>query len=268
MSLYSDLEYSIFGGRPIELYKFTHDTDIWTYSNVSKDVDFFQDIYRKLAISRSTIGQSSEIEKLDLVVTCPLNCEISQLLLIGSPENVVSLTVFRIHEGATGSIVAWKGRVVSAKWNEGFCELSCDSVYSLQKRIGLRARYTRACRHILYGAGCKVDKSAYAIAGVVTAIDASMTILTIAEAAGQADGYFIAGMVGTPSGAFRFVINHVGTSIYLSMPIPTLTVGSAILLYPGCDHSLETCRDRFNNLANNGSFAWIPTDNPFEGSIV
>lgn len=268
MSLYSELEYSIFGGRPIELYKFTHDTNVWTYSNVSKDVEFGQDIYRKLAISRGVIGQSSEIEKLDLTVTCPLNCEVSQLLLIGTPENVVSLTVFRIHEGATGSIVAWKGRVVSAKWNEGFCELSCESVYSLQKRIGLRARYTRQCRHILYGAGCKVDKASFAVAGTVSAIDGSMTILTIDEAAGYTDGYFIAGMIGTASSAFRFVVNHVGSSVYISMPVPSLAIGATITMYPGCDHSLEVCRDLFNNLPNNGSFAWIPTDNPFEGSIV
>jgi uncharacterized phage protein (TIGR02218 family) len=190
------------------------------------------------------------------------------LFLLGSPENVVTLTIFRQHDGADGTVVLWKGRVVAAKWNDGICELTCESIYSMQKRTGLRARYTRQCRHVLYGQGCKVDKAVHAVSGTVSAYDGSFTVLTVPEAAAYPDGHFLAGMLGTATGAYRFIVNHHGSTIVTAAPLIAVEVGDVLSLYPGCDHSLTTCLYKFNNLANNGSFAWIPTDNPFQGSIV
>jgi uncharacterized phage protein (TIGR02218 family) len=268
MSLYSELELSIFGGRPIELYKFVHGSDILAYSAVSKDVVYGADTYVRLPIGKTSISQTAEIAKADVTISCPVGCEVSQLFLIGSPENIVSLTIFRQHDGADGTVVLWKGRVVAAKWNGGKCELTCESIYSMLTRNGLRARYTRQCRHVLYGQGCKLDKAAFAIPAAVSAIDGSLTVITVPDAAGYPERHFIAGMIGTLAGAYRFVVNHSGSTLVLATPLPSVAALDVINLYPGCDHSLVTCRDKFNNLANNGSFAWIPTENPFEGSIV
>ncbi|GAB6191157.1 phage BR0599 family protein [Desulfocastanea catecholica] len=268
MSLYSELELSIFGGRPIELYKFVHGGDTWAYSSVSKNVVYGADTYTRLPIGRTNISQTGEIAKADVTVSCPTNCGISQLFLTGSPENIVTLTIFRQHDGAEGTVVLWKGRVLAAKWNGGTCELTCESIYSMLKRNGLRGRYTRQCRHVLYGQGCKLDKSAFAIPAEVAAINGSLTVLTVPDAAGYAAGYFIAGMIGTLGGAYRCIVNHSGATLTLATPTKLIAALDTINLYPGCDHSLTTCRDKFNNQANNGSFAWIPTDNPFTGSIV
>src|SRR3546814_2715916 len=41
--------------------------------------------------------------------------------------------------------------------------------------------------------------------------------------------------------------------------------GTAISLYPGCDHRRMTCKDKFNNILNYGGFDWIPTKNPMGG---
>lgn len=268
MSLYSEFELSLFGGKPIELYKFVHGADVWTYCAVSKDVVYDTETYAQLPIGRTSIGQNNEMAKSDITITCPIGCEVSQLFLTGSPENAVSVTIFRQHDGAEdGPVVAWKGRVVSAKWDGAKCKLVCGSIYSTQKRIGLRARYTRNCRHILYSRGCNLNKDDFAIPATVSAIDGSLTVLTVPAAAGYSAGYFLAGMIGA-DGVYRFIINHSGSSITLATPITSVAVDDTINLYPGCDHSLATCKNKFNNLANNGSFAWIPIRNPFEGSVV
>lgn len=263
-----DLELSIFGGKPNELYKFVHGTDIFCYSSILKEIVYDEDTYTKLAIHRERIGQTVEINKTDLSISCPISSDIAQLYLTGSPENIVTLTIFKQHQGADDTIVLWKGRVISAKVNYPSIDFSCEAIYSMQKRSGLRARYLRNCRHVLYGDECRLNKEDFVIAGTVAGIDDSLTILTVPEAAGYADGYFIAGMISTANGAFRFIVNHVGSTLTLSSVIMSLAAEDLINLYPGCDHSLTTCRDKFNNLYNNGAFPWIPTKNPFEGSIL
>lgn len=282
MSLYSELELSIFGGRPVELYKFTHAAEVWTYSSVSEDVVYNTETYSRLAIRRSSIGQGSEIAKADMTISCPLSCEISQLFLNGSPEEVVTLTIFRNHVNSDdGPVVVWKGRVILAKWNGSTCKLTCQSIYSLQKRAGLRRRYTRGCQHVLYGRGCRIedtegvspmDKENFMVPGVVTAIgDAAMT-LTVSGIDAYLAGEFIAGMVATTTddvtAVFRFITDQAENILTVSTPLLAIAVDDPVYLYLGCSHDLTACNEKFNNLPNYGGFPWMPFENPFEGSII
>ena len=56
-----------------------------------------------------------------------------------------------------------------------------------------------------------------------------------------------------------------GSGLTLIYPAP-LTPGETVSLYPGCDHTLQTCHGRFNNAENFGGFPWIPRRNPFNES--
>jgi len=268
MSLFSDLEQSIFGGKPIDLFRFVHGTQVWTYSRVSKEIVYNGETYTRLAISRTSIGHQSELAKSDIKVEVPIGSGISQLFLPGSVENIVSLTIFHQQDGATDTRVGWKGRITLSSWDDGVCTLNGESLYGRQRRNGLRDRYTRGCQYDVYGRGCWLDKANFAVAGTVTAIDSSLTVLTVPEAAGYADGYFIAGMVETSDGAYRFIVNQSGSDITLTSPVNGVTVDDAITIYPGCDHSRQVCNDKFGNILNYGGKPWIPVDNPNTGSII
>jgi hypothetical protein len=81
-------------------------------------------------------------------------------------------------------------------------------------------------------------------------------------------------MIETASGDLRYIIDHSGTQLTLIVPLSDLTEdvndssGDALVaLYPGCDHTRETCKDKFDNLANYGGFPWIPSKNPFANSV-
>lgn len=268
MTTYTELETSVYGGKPVELYRFVHGTNIWTYNTGEEDITHDGEVYTPLALSRDgEMVISGEPTKVNITVVLPVASAVSKLYLSGAPEQVVLLTVFRHHYGADLPLVYWKGRVISVVWESSQAKLSCESIFSSLKRIGLRARYQRGCRHVLYGPGCRVLKEDYAINGAIDVIDASRTIITISELSSFPSGYFVAGMVQFP-GELRFILGHSGTRITLSTPVINSIVKDEAIIYPGCNHTRAVCSSKFNNILNFGGFPWIPTTNPFQGSIV
>jgi uncharacterized phage protein (TIGR02218 family) len=265
MTTYSGLETSTHGGRPVELYRFAHGAQIWTYSS-GPEIAYNGETYAAFPIGREDMQQVKELNKSSLEVLVPRTSELSLLYLAGNPEHVVTLTVFRTHVGASdGPVVYWKGRIVTVDWpDNATAKLSCESVFTSLKRPGLRARYQRMCRHALYSGQCGVDKDTFAVAGTVSAINAAKTVLTVTAADALDDGWFTGGMVETPTGGFLFVTAHTGSSITLANPC-ALVATNAVTLYPGCARNRETCKDKFNNILNFGGWPWIPTRNPFDG---
>lgn len=268
MSTYLGLDLSIYSGKPVELYRFVHGSDVWTFCSSSANVSYNGETYTSTPIKRSTIGQENEISKDTITISFDLANAVTLLFLIGNPEQTVVLTIFRMHVGSNEVVCIWKGRITLAKWSENRCELSGESIFSKQKQGGRGPRYTKQCRVDLYGTQCGVNKASHAIAGTVATVDAGWTVITIAAAAAYADGYFIGGLFKTASGARRTIIRHSGESITIWSPVKGLEVGNSITLYPGCDRSLEVCASRFGNSLNYRGFPWIPTDNPFVGSVI
>lgn len=265
MSTYSDLESSIHGGRPVELFRFVHGAQVWTYSS-GPEVEHGGETYAAFPIGRDEMQQVKELSKSPLEVLIPRTSELSLLYLVGNPEHVTTLTVFRLHIGASDSpVVYWKGRVVSVDWPDpATAKLSCESVFTSLKRPGLRARYQRMCRRALYETGCNVNKDAYAVAGTVSAINSAKTVLTVAAADALDDGWFTGGMVRTPTGGLLFITAHSGSSLTLMNPC-SLAVSDAVTLYPGCARNRETCKNKFDNILNYGGWPCIPLRNPFDG---
>jgi uncharacterized phage protein (TIGR02218 family) len=266
MSSYSDFEYSAHEGRPVELYRFAHGGDVWAYSN-GPGAEYNDETYLAFAIGRDGLEQSAEIHRSDLTVSVPRSSPISMLYLVGNPESVVSVTVYRQHIGAAGTMVYWRGRVTGATWDGASCKLTCENIFTSLRRPGLRARYQRMCRHALYRHGCGVDMASHAVGGTVSAVDSRTTVLTIPEAAALPDGWFTGGMLTTPTGGWLFVVGHEGSVVTVQHPC-RLGVSDGVTLYPGCDRSRETCAAKFGNILNFGGYPWIPQRNPFDGRSI
>jgi hypothetical protein len=217
----------------------------------------------------SSFSQSGEIAKDPLTLKFLLGHEFAQSFVATTPEEITTVTIF---EGNFGDVddeylVAWKGRVVDSTVDQYIINLSCESLFSQLKRTGLSDRFSKRCRHTLYRRGCNLDEADFAVAAVCSA--ASFTVLTVAEAAVEADGHWVGGMLKGPDGSFRMIISHAGDQITISYPMPSLTgADDDIFIYPGCRHNREDCYVKFDNIANNGSFAWVPDINPFGGTAI
>jgi uncharacterized phage protein (TIGR02218 family) len=265
MTTYAQAEVSAHGGRPVEMFRFVYGSQVWTYSS-GPEVEYNGETYVGYPIGRDEMQQTKDLHKSALEILLPRTSELSLLYLAGSPENIITVTVFRTHVGVSdGPVVYWKGRIVSVEWPDpATAKLSCESVFTSLKRPGLRARYQRMCRHALYSEQCGVDKATYAVAGTVSAINAAKTVLTVSAADAMADGWYSGGMVETPTGGFLFVTSHAGSSVTLANPC-ALAVSDVVTLYPGCARNRETCQGKFGNILNFGGWPWIPSRNPFDG---
>lgn len=271
---YAAYETSVQDGRPVELYDFVRNGEHTRYTSQSRDYDYAGHVYVSEAIGRTEVEQTNELAKMGIKVTFPRSNAFALGFIGTLHESVTVLTVWRGHVGDPDSEfeVVWKGRVQTAGAEGAEITLECESIHTSVKRMGLRARYQKPCRHTLYGRGCNLDKADWAVPATVTAADG--VTLTVTEAALQADGWYTGGMVGTADGGLRFIMDHVGDQITLSRASESvladvLDVGSAsVNLYPGCAHDLDTCASKFNNHLANGGFFWIPSKNPMGGSSI
>lgn len=263
-----------------ELYKFTQDTQIWTYTSGDSETVYNSETYTPVSMGRNNIESKNELSKANLEIKLDQSSALAQYLLTAYLEQIVSLTLFTQEDGSTQ--VAWKGRLANVKPGTATMTLTFESIFTSLRRPGLRARYQRPCRHVLYGRGCTLDKDNFAIPGSVDSV--SGAVVQVPEAAAYADGYFNAGMIQAADGTYRFILNHSGAALTLVRPFEYLIEarassgwgrnwggqygGTAVTLYPGCDRQKTTCINKFNNLANFGGFPYIPIKNPFGGSSI
>lgn len=268
---YSSRETSVQNGVPIQLLQFVQGLQEWYYTTASYSIEALGKTWVPTPVQFSAVTQSNEMAKDTLSLKFPRGHEFASVFLgYNTPDVLTSVTLFRGHVNDPDAqfITYWKGRVSSFKASGETLSLECEPIFTSLRRPGLRARYQRTCRHALYGRGCRLDAEDWGTAGVLTAVDGAT--LTIPAAASLPIGYLSGGMVKTPDGILRYVIGHNGSQVTLMRPVRKLvdSVGSAVTVYPGCDHTRSTCQARFDNIDNYGGFSWIPTKNPFGGSSI
>lgn len=268
---YSTRELSTIDGEPIELYTFQAPGQTWNYNNSDSDVTVGGATYKSINIKRLDIEQTPDKARSPQTLTLPgANVFVGQYA--ASPPNfVVRVTIKRHHRGDTDVATIWLGRVVNVKFMaDGFeAEVRCEPVYTSILRPVLRRLYQRNCSHVLFGVECRLSRTAYeediSLQGV------NGTVLSAGEFALKADGYYGGGYVQWTSGTEiqrRFIVSHSSFDITVSLPFVGLPGNASIKVYPGCDHTLDTCVTTFSNELNYGGQPYFPDKNPFGQSPV
>lgn len=116
------------------------------------------------------------------------------------------------------------------------------------------------CLHMLYDAGCTLNKSSFLVSGIVqsgSTVNKLLTNLT------NADGYFDLGTLtftsGANNGLSATVKQYLSTSVYFNRPLLFVpSNGDTFSIYPGCDKQQATCSGKFSNLANFKGFPYVP----------
>lgn len=262
-------ETSVDAASPIELYEFRRGAGVWRYTSAPDDIDYDTFTFLAVPLVRSGIEQTNEAGRAGLRVTLPRDTDVVQPFVATPPSEVTLLTVYRQHRQDVETAVVWMGRVLNAEWRGSEVELNCEPVYTSLQRTGLRRLYQRNCPHVLYGGACGASPITHRVQGTVSGV--SGAAITVPSAAGFATGNFAGGYATWQAGGLtekRMIVAHAGDLVTLSAVPPGLSAGAAVMLYPGCDHTLVTCEAKFANSANFGGFPFIPTKNPFGGSPI
>lgn len=265
MSFFS-VETSRSTGQPIELYEFTYGILVYRYNTTASEVTVNNFSYLPMQLSRNAITLTNDIRRSQLTISAPSSFEITNLFRVSIPATPISVVIKKKHRNDSGVVTEWVGRIITAEWKHSGVQIYCESYYSaIQGNANMRY-YGYSCPHMLFGNRCKVNKISYRTIAIVSTI--SGTQITSAVFGTKPTKYFTGGYLTFHDGVtglnhVRYISAHSGSTITLSNQIPELMVNDQVEVYPGCDHTFSTCKNKFDNNINFGGFPWMPGRNPF-----
>ena len=121
-------------------------------------------------------------------------------------------------------------------------------------------RYYPQCPYSIYSKECGVDIKAYRKKAKVTAVTGTNTVQIDIP---FEDGYYTAGGMEWISGplagqATQIMDSKNGTIIYMSATNTSPRIGDVAYIYPGCDKTPTTCKNKFNNFSRNRATPYVP----------
>lgn len=264
------IDASVQSGSPIHLFEFYFEGEYYRLTSNPDEISALSYTWTPANVGLGRVETTEDINKNNLDLTFPRTDTLASLYLTDQQNSVSTLTVYRGYENDGDWVAFWKGRVSNAQSSRNQITLVCESVFTSLKRPGVRGKFSKQCRHSLYGRGCNIDANDSASDAIwvedeVTDVSADGLVLTIPAAANYSDGYFLGGMIKSDTDVYRFIRGHTGSQITISRAYVDIVSSNTARLYPGCDRSMETCSSKFNNLANFGGFPHTPENNPFNG---
>lgn len=163
-----------------------------------------------------------------------------------------------------GTIKWFYGRVADVDIGRTAIKIKVKSLLDLLTQQMPRRLYQAACTHVFGDAMCGFDRTTMARDIVCTNGTTQSQIYFSVGSPGISpstlfDNGTLTGTSGANSGYKRSITQVVSGVIYLLEPwIFPVTVGDGFEMLPGCDHTIDTCTNVFNNLARFGGFPNIP----------
>jgi hypothetical protein len=273
-------ETSVELNRPLEIFEFQNGNDFYRLTSSEVAVEFGGSTYTPAAMDRGNIGRSGEAEQTTLEVRLPTTSTLASLYLGIQPANRTTLTLRRVHQlmSPSTAITLFRGFVTSARFNDEQATLLLKPFNELFQREMPRYTYQGLCNHILYGNACGIietDPPNQLTAQVTAFVETDGSVVTVTGAGAVADNKspqqaFKGGFARlTDFSDYRLILDQDGDTITLLLPFRTNILGSDIVLQRGCDKTVQTCLDKFNNVPNYGGFPHVPAVNPFnQGTFV
>jgi len=161
-----------------------------------------------------------------------------------------------------GTVVLFAGRISDIDCTRTAIDIKCRSHLELLNIQMPRRLWQSSCTHVFGDAMCQFDRSAlqatFAVGPGSTQVQIA-TSVSPSPANLYAQGT-ITGVTGANAGSSRTVASMEGGWVYVKLAfLSPVLIGDEFQLLPGCDHTLVTCENVFNNTIHFGGFPYIPT---------
>jgi uncharacterized phage protein (TIGR02218 family) len=161
-----------------------------------------------------------------------------------------------------GAIVWFYGRVAEADAGRSRIDIKVKSLLNLLAVQQMPRRlYQAACTHVFGDAMCTFNRASLAVTATAQSGSTQGSIITTLapSPATLYDQGTIIGVSGANTGLTRTISQVVsGTVDVLQAWLYAVAPGDNFELLPGCDHTVATCQNTFNNLLHFGGFPYIP----------
>jgi uncharacterized phage protein (TIGR02218 family) len=263
MSSYATLDAA--GGAPVELYKFTVGTSVYAYTSGDEPVTYGGVTYQPTVLKRDAVSSTSETSKLQLQIGLAVGTPLANLFVNGAAPGVVMVTIYRYQRAnPSDTVILYSGQVSGCSRQGGEATILATPAQRVIEQQIPALIYQLTCNHALYDAGCGINPAGFSTTGVILTISADGYTLTVSTAGAQPDGYYNGGLL-TDGNQKAFIELHTGTQLVLLNPLNAPTIGDAVTMAAGCDHTRATCIAKFDNIQKFLGFPFIPQRNPFQG---
>ena len=162
---------------------------------------------------------------------------------------------------SAGTVILFSGRVSDIDCSRSGVEMKCRSHLELLNIQMPRRLWQSSCTHVFGDAMCLFNRSSLA----ATFLAAGGSTTTVIQGAPTtttpyAQGTII-GLSGGNTGYSRTISSFISggaVSVKLAF-LSSVNTGDQFQLLPGCDRTLATCINIFNNADHFGGFPYIPT---------
>lgn len=246
-----------------EFFLFNASGVVERYTSYSMSLTFLGQYWTAASITRGGVKQDLNFGVTTLTITTPITPSIAKYIP-NQPVEPVDVTIYRSHLDYLDQYdIFFRGKIKYVQLKGKLASAQCEAKNKYMAAKIPNIIYQSNCNHDIYDEGCTVDEFLYRREATVSSISGSKLYFSFTDGGGAvADDYFSGGkvVVGTD---VRFITNH--ESGYLDLHIPfdsRVSVGSEILIYPGCDGNPATCVGRFSNLDHFLGMPYIPETNP------
>lgn len=260
--------------KAYELYVFSLGPLRFNYTSADHDIVINSVTFLStFALSRTSLGQSTEVLKSNLQISMGGDCDVALLFRVQPPSTMVTVKLYQLVDDDPSVLpgIVWMGRITQAEWANNTCTLTADPSYSALQRMGLRRCWQLSCPHALYGNECGALPANFQTNGVVAGVVNGVN-LAIGAAGNQINGYFNGGYVEYENESAvvdrRMIVGHTGGVITIDRQFAAFPANAVVAVFPGCGHHMTDCGNKFKNLLNYGGTPYIPNLNPFGSDPV
>jgi uncharacterized phage protein (TIGR02218 family) len=161
-----------------------------------------------------------------------------------------------------GTVVLFAGRISDLDCSRTAINMKCRSHLELLNIQMPRRLWQPSCTHVFGDAMCQFDRASLAVSFACLAGSVETQILSNVNPtpAGLYVQGTIIGLTGANAGFSRTIaqMSNGAVTVKLAFLSPP-AAGDQFQLLPGCDRTLPTCTNVFNNAIHFGGFPYVPT---------
>lgn len=260
-------EISVSDNEPVELYEFIGNLQTYRYTSHTNDYIYQGNTFTAVAMMRGSIAEGSQQRPPELEVQMPHSLDVVRAYGRGFPPRSLRLKVIRIQRRSEQAITYWHGTVTGFTIQAEVASCRSSSLMGdIMKTPIPNVYYQSLCNHKLYDARCQMVNTDFDVS--TTVVGVSGRTITVTGDGGNPDGWFTAGeIVRDADGERRLIVDHTGNVLIINQAFVELDADDAVTLFAGCDHTVQTCLDKFDNVINFGGHPFVPNVNPYRLGI-
>jgi uncharacterized phage protein (TIGR02218 family) len=263
---YQSVDESTDSSRPGELYQFTGGIQAY-YTSYPETILHGGIGYKPEYIRHDKVEVSEELNKQQLEITVKNSNPVALQYKDEIPVLSVNVRVYRFVSLVDEFRLIWAGKIAKATFNSDSdeCVLTCDPIFSMLRRMGLRRNYQLLCPYSLYDNRCKVNYLEYRKNDKILFIQNNTIETNFSLQYGS--NYYTGGVLIYDMKYYLIINHNVSGDLILVNPLKA-KVNDNVMLVAGCDKHFNTCSGKFQNAENFGGFPLIPLKNPFTGDSL